>query len=377
MQQDPLPNPFRKGSPGGVGPRSPVVTEKDWARLYAMGVVFMLCVGAMIYIKRTLDKPAPEGAPALPEGQVQYSIEGQPRKSPSVPQEAPLKPDAEPKKVVPLLPLPKEGELDFRALAAPFRDGSEPPVKETPEFIQLLNVMLNAVKPDAFRKLVNPAVTPDAAYHDPAKHRGEAIRSYGRLIYIYTERLETTTPNNLQYVYLGVMQEYPKNRTVYFYLPEKPADPETGKPLEFRSHLWRGQTLYDDWVEVEGVFLRNYDYPGQRATAAQAEDSLVRSVMLMAKNIRIVEKPKIKNTREGFIVVVSVIAAVLVTVVLVAGVMSRRYGGGSLRGKLLDARRQKAKQEGRNLFGRPAVPEAGKTPAEPPPPPPPAEGPPA
>ncbi len=373
-----LPNPFRQQTEGPKRKPMPGVSQREWTRLYAMAVVFMICVGGAIYAKKSMDA-LKKKEEALPAGQVEYSIEGMGKK-PEAPQAAPDKPapqdPAKPKVEIPIPPLPKDGAVNLKELAAPFRDGREKPVKETPEFIQMMNVVLNAVTPEDMAKRVSPGLSTEAVYREPQKHRGDVLRVYGRLIYIYTERMETTTPNNIEYVYLAVMQEYPKNRTVYFYLPEKPKDPATGKPLEFKTHVWKGQTIYDDWVEIEGVFLRTFDYAGQKATEDQQGDTLVKSLMLMVKNLRIVEKPKMKNTREGFITVISVGAAIVVAIVLVAGIMSKRYGNSSIRMKIFAVRRDKAKLEGKDVFGRkppeapaPEAPKAegGTAPPAPPP----------
>jgi hypothetical protein len=373
MHEPTLPNPFRDSQEGRRRPTPPPgVGQREWTRLYAMAVVFMLCVGVMLYVKKSMDEPK-KGDKALPTDQVQYSIEGAGKKDPG-PQAAP---DAsKPAKVdVVVPPLPKDGPIDFKALAAPFKDGSEKPVKETPEFIQMMNVTLNVVKPEDFSKRVVPGLTTESVNREPAKHRGEVLRLYGRLIYIYTEKLETTTPVPMEYVYLGVMQEYPKNRTIYFYLPEKPKDPVTGQPLEFKQHLYKGQTLFDDWVEVEGVFLRTYEYAGQKAVDDGKGDPLVRSLVFMVKNLRIAEKPKMTHTRAGFITIVSVLAAITVTIVLVAGIMSRRYGNDSLRQKAFALKREQARKEGRDLLvpkeGLKPNPGAAAPPSEPPAAPPP------
>jgi hypothetical protein len=378
MHEPTLPNPFRDAQEGRRRAAPPPgVGQKEWTRLYAMAVVFMLCVGTMIYVKKTMDAPKKEEK-GLPAGQVQYSIEGAPKKPAQDPVPQPAPDPAKPVKVdVTVPPLPKDGAIDFKALAAPFKDGTEKPVKETPEFIQMLNVTLNAVKPEDVSKRVAAGLTTEAVGKDPAKHRGEVLRIYGRLIYIYTEKLETTTPVPMEYVYLGVMQEYPKNRTLYFYMPEKPKDPATGQPIEFKQHVYKGQTIFDDWVEIEGVFLRTYEYPGQKSVDDGKGDPLVRSLMFMVKNLRIVEKPKMTHTRSGFIFVVSILAAITVTIVLVAGIMSRRYGSDSLRQKAFAIKREQAKKEGRDIFApkeglkpNPGEPAAAP-PVEPPPAPPP------
>jgi len=342
-QKDPfaLPNPFRKEE-GGPRRPPPGGNPREMTRIYIMALVFVMTVGTMIYMKKVAVPSAKKEKPA--GDAVGYSIQGDARQGrPEAGQETPAPdPERRVKKELPLPPLPKDGVVDFKELAAPFQDGRQKPVKETPEFIGLLNVFLTFVTPESISKRVNPEVSVDRAYLAPEKHRGEVLRAYGRLIYIYTERLDVTTPNNMEYVYLGILQEYPKNRTVYFYMAEKPRDPKTGEPIEFKSHLWKGQTIFDDWVEVEGVFLRTYDYPGQKLSE-QDPDPLTKSVVLFVKNLKVSHKPQYADHRAGFIFGVAALAVVVVAIVIVAGIMTRKYNTGSLRMKLFSLKRAKGK----------------------------------
>jgi hypothetical protein len=166
-------------------------------------------------------------------------------------------------------------------------------------------------------------------------------------------------------------------------LPELPKDPKTGQPLKFASYQKHGQEFYSDWVEVEGVFLRRYDYPSQFRTD-KGEEVFAKSAVLFAKTLRQAPKPEMKNTRAGFITVVAVVGAVLVAIVLVAGFMSRKYGSGDLRMRMFALKREKAKAKGVNAFPAPSkppllgdeVPKAPEPVGVPPSEPPPASAPP-
>ncbi len=350
---DQLANPFRKNSDGD-GERRPAKpaqgTPREMVRLYVMALVFFMAVATMIYMWKTAATPPkkrtppgvgftlrPDGTRAGPDGQ-------------AAPQDVPLPPV---KKDVPLQDLPKDGVVDFKKLAEPFRDGLEKPMKETPEFVALLRTMLTSVTPAALTKRVNPELTADKAYHDTQRLRGEVARVYGRLIKIYTEPLDTTIPENVTHVPMGIMMEYPSNRTVCFYLPEKPKD-AGGKPLSFKTYSKRGEEFFEDYVEIEGVILRRYDYPSQFETEKE-ETAWARSVVLFAKELKLAAKPQMKNTQAGFVTVVVVLTVVLVAIVLTAGIMSRKYGGGdgSLRLALAAAKREKAKAKGESIFPAP------------------------
>lgn len=335
---EPMANPFRKS--GAAGPRVPPppgMMPREWARLYVMALILLLALGTMIYMRKMMPSGAPRADGKEPGG-VAFESRRPPQDSGAG--EARPEPPAGRKKEIPLAPLPADGAVPYRELAAPFRDGDEPPVKETAEFVNLLNVFLNAVTPEGFSKAVDPQVHADRAFLEPDRYRGTPLRTYGRLIRIYTEPLDCTTPNNVERVYFGVMQEYKTNRTVCFYLPELPRDPATGKPLAFRTYRKGGEEFYEDWVEVEGIFLRRYIYPS-RMEDSQGQPLYAKSALLFAKNIRLSPRPQYSDHRAGFIVMVSLGAAVIVAIVLVAGIASRKYGSGDLRMKLLALKRAK------------------------------------
>lgn len=331
-----LPNPFRRDEPRRAPP--PALSGKEFARLYVMAFVLVLVIGTMIAMKKmtdTLNRPKDRPGPGQIDFKVRDSLGTAGQDAP-----APGTPEAPPKKVIEVPKPPDEEGVDFKALAAPFRDGEEKVVKETPEFITLVSTFLKSVTREGISRKVTPGLTADAAFLDPARHRGAVLRTYGRLIQIYTERIDATTPDNVEFVYLGILQEYPTNRTVYFYLPEKPMDPATGKPVVFRSYRKRGDEFVEDWVEVEGIFLRQYVYPSQLEDD-KGNAYYARAAALFAKNLRLAKKPEFSDPRGSFIFIVGGLALVLAVTVVVGGVLTRRYSSGSLRVKLAQLKRQK------------------------------------
>jgi hypothetical protein len=333
-----LPNPFRKDEPRSAPPPA-VVGQKEWARLYVMAFVLVLVVGTMIAMKKmtdTLNRPKDRPGPGQVDFKVRDSLGGTAGQA-APPADAP---EAPPKKVIEVPAPPAEEGVDFRALAAPFRDGEEKIVKETPEFISLVSVFLKSVTREGLARKVTPDLTADRAFLEPAKNRGAVFRTYGRLIQIYTERIDATTPENVEFVYLGVMQEYPTNRTVFFYLPEKPMDPATGKPVEFQSYRKRGDEFVTDWVEVEGIFLRQYVYPSQLEDD-KGNTYYARAAAMFGKTLRLAKKPEFSDPRGSFVFIVGGLAVVLAVTVIVGGVITRKHSSGSLRMKMAHLRRQK------------------------------------
>jgi hypothetical protein len=372
---DRLANPFRKAPDAPSRPAPPPGgTPKEMVRLYVMALVFLMAIATMVYMKKSSEaKPKkPKNAP----GEIDYTLRREPPVDATP--EGQEKPDGGPapkKKAAELQELPKDGVIDFRKLAEPFRDGMDKVAHESPEFIAVLRTMINVVPADGLGRLADPELKADAAYLDPVKHRGSVVRVYGQLVKIYTEPLETTIPENRDHVYLGFMTEYRTNRTVCFYLADKPIDPATGQPVKFTTKQWRDNEFYKDWVEVEGVFLRRYDYTSQYEDD-RGRPALARSALLFARNLRVVPAPRMANTRTGYVVGVSVVAVILVAVVLVAGVMTRRYSAGSLKERMKDLRGEKGKpalpkaDPEKQLLGAqvPAAPPGGPDAGPPPPP---------
>jgi hypothetical protein len=330
-----LPNPFRKEERSAP---PPAVVNREWGRLYIMAFVLFLVVATMIYMKKmtdTLSRPKERPGPGQVDYKVRDTLGGTAGQAAS-PDGAP----ETPKKVIQVPPPPGEEGLSFREMAAPFRDGEDKIVKETPEFINLVSVFHNSVTREGIARKIDPNLTADRAYLEPDKNRGTALRVYGRLIQIYTERIDATTPNNVEFVYRGVMQEYPTNRTVTFYLAERPLDPATGKPVEFQSYRKRGDEFVKDWVEVEGIFLRQYIYQSQMDDE-KGHTLYAKAAAVFAKNLRLAKKPEFSDPRGSFVFIVGGLGVVVAVIVIVAGVMSRKYGSGSLRMKMAHLKRQK------------------------------------
>jgi hypothetical protein len=338
-----LSNPFRKDAPP---PRRPMpVSSREWARLYVMGGVFVAVVGTMAYMKGVISAPPPK-PDARRAGQADPGVKAAPATDPN-----PVK-----KEVTPA-PLPQDGVTSFREYAAPFKDGLEKPEKETPEFINLLNVFLNSVTRESLSKLVTPGLNANRVFLEPEKHRGAVLKVYGRLIQVFTERVLATTPNNVEFVYVGILQEEaPGTRTVYFFMPEIPKD-EKGQPLRFKSHRRQGIEFLEDFVEIEGVFLRNYLYP-THGQDSKGNDIYAQAAVMFVKTLRLAKAPVIADPRASFGILVVVLLVLVVGIIILAGVMARKYSSGSLRLKLHAMKVEKEKASQASPKAEAAVPAA-------------------
>jgi hypothetical protein len=274
--------------------------------------MLLLMVGAMAYVRRRADRlPAPEpGVSLCPADPPPQGIVAQGEKPPWM-----------------IAPLPPDGSIPWQALAAPFKDGAGRIDKETPEFMALLSAFVRVVTPGVIAKAADPALTADAGFRHPADYRGRVMRIYGRLIRIYTERLDAVVPGLADVVSLGILQEYRTNRTVWVYLPGKPCGADGTLP-----------ELHEDWIEFEGLFLRRHDYLSQ-AEDEQGNPVQGHAAVLFAKDLRLSRPPGVRDWKSWFTAGVAGATLVALAIALVAGIMSRRYGAGSLRSKMREIRR--------------------------------------
>lgn len=160
----------------------------------------------------------------------------------------------------------------FRDLASPFRDGESRVLPGSPEFLRLLDAV------DALDLRVVPDLTADRAYREPARHRGDVVRCRGRLIKVYTEPFPPES-GRAGFLYLAILEEQETRRTVYVHFLRLP-----GAPL--RTYQKAGIEFYADRVEVDGVFVRGYDYPSQYDEPG-GKPVVARAAVLAAKTLRV------------------------------------------------------------------------------------------
>jgi hypothetical protein len=233
------------------------------------------------------------------------------------------------------------------------RDPRQPVVKESAGFVTLLTHFLQDVTPEEAKQKVVPGLQIRDLFDDADKHRGKYVRCYGRLIQIYSEYMNATTPTNTEVVYRGFMEIYGQTHptpTVEFYLAELPVDSTTGEKIEFSTYQWEGQPLVRAHVEVEGMFLRPHTYRTIRKSAGGSEYNT--SAVLFVKNLRLSKIAPPPDYRVGFILLVCGGAACLIFIVILAGVMSRRYSRGSIHMRMHEERLRRAREKGEGPFAK-------------------------
>ena len=87
------------------------------------------------------------------------------------------------------------------------------------------------------------------------------------------------------------------------------------------------------------LFLRLHQYETQNP-----KTPFDTSGIIFAKNLRVFPKPEAADHTLGFILLVGLAALALITIVLVGGFMSRKYGRGSIRLRLHQERRSRKRK---------------------------------
>lgn len=352
---DNMPNAFKKGAPR----RPPQgLSVSEMRRIYLLLVITGFVVLVMFLLHRVILQ-----APQAGTGEAQGDLIPR-RPPPAVPK---ARPPSEPAPT-PLASASQEEEWN-RALEE-FRvpDPNEKIVKESNGFLTLLRHFVTVLTPEEASRRVDPALKVSHLFHKPDEHRGKFLRLTGRLIQLYTERIECTTQTGHDVVYLAIIEAHEMHqpsRTVWLYLPEKPRDPATGKEITFRTYLRNGVEFIDENVEVEGMFLRPYRYETHGDNPRVA--TFVTAAALLGKNLRLYTPPPAPDNRTAFIFFVAGIGTVLVAIIILGGFMYRKHSSGSIHLKLHELRRKKKsestreKSEGPPSGGTPPPAETGPT----------------
>ena len=142
-----------------------------------------------------------------------------------------MKPDKKEEEKKPVEGVPQD-ELE-RAIAEFKVEDLETPIeKESRGFVTLLTHFLKNLTPEEAKAKVNATLSTKDIFEEADRHQGQYVRIVGRLIQLYPEYINATTPTGTEVVYLGILESFQPpnpNRTFYFYLPEKPRDPKTGE----------------------------------------------------------------------------------------------------------------------------------------------------
>ncbi len=317
MKGSGLRNPFRRGPSGSPPP--PGLRPKEVVRIYLMGATLVLALAAMIALIAFSGPDGEEGA------------------SKSKPPEGVKIREPGPKTPVPKPEVRPSDDLQEAIEGFRVEDPRTKLVKESPAFIALLTHFLRELTPEQAASKVDGALTPEELFQDPDSHRGKFVRMQGRLIKIYTERIQATTPTKTDVVYRCFMAAAPPpypRRTIEFYLPELPKDPKTGKRVRFQEGRF-----YSDSIEIEGMFLRLHQYETQNP-----KTPFDTSGIIFAKNLKVFPKPEAADHSLGFILLVVLAALALISVVVVGGFMSRKYGRGSIHLRLHEERRRRKRK---------------------------------
>lgn len=347
-----LANPFRRNREGHAPTPPRKVPAREWAKLYAIGVILLLALLLMAILQFQAESPkgpSPETRTSeAPQATPDRWPDSEPARAPDRSQEAP------PER---LQELASDFADDKDSIHAAIDWNSQP-------FLSLMASIRSGVTPEEATKRVEPGITVPMLLQDPAAYRGRFVRCRGRLVTISLKRVDHTTPDGVSHIYLGyLLTPPPEEARVQFFLADRPAGP-------FRYRTVGEDILYEDHVEVEGVFLRLFRYEGRSLNKGPGQ--IQTAAVLFGKNLRVIEPPKLPDPRGGFALLVLGGGGVIALVILGAGILSRRQGSASLRMKVHELRKL------RESAGKPvAAAQPSAPPDAPAPPGPPQASPPA
>lgn len=325
---------------GGGGVRKSRGSEL--ARIAAVLVLFVLVVAGMVYLQLFSDR-----APSPPKDRAK-----------------------------PVIPPLAEDSARWDQMDKKFRDGEERVDVNSEGFLYFLDVMHRVLAPEKVSQMARddmarlaqrlqeatdrPSKNPESTvahmlYDYPDICRGKVVRLTGQLTEVYIERLNVTTTSKIEYVYLAAMREKYTSRPVHFYLIQRPTKAD-GSKFETRTvEVDYGQgvkravdVIKNTWVEIEGVFLKTYDYDSEYVRKGVPVKT--RAAVLFAKNFREVPAPPVPpDIREGLLYVIAGLAIMIGGVVVFAAVLRRKYREDSLRFKLYQLKKGKSGPEWRSI----------------------------
>lgn len=231
------------------------------------------------------------------------------------------------------------------------------PSIRTPEMERLLKLLDQHPIPGT----IDPKLNAMTLLRESDTRRGSFVRLRGRVIDTFRAEppafLAGEPGASVEEVYL---EESPGGRTVCFYFINRN-----------RQIVWKtsdraiaGGTVYPilDWVELEGIYVRPYQYESKRV-AEPGRNAVNVAAVVIAKSVRKVRTPPAKVETTGGFAAMAAGAGVVIFLVGFIVVMGRRYGGKlPIRLAVAQARRQ---QEDSRLKTQDSTPKP-QDPSEPP-----------
>ncbi|HLG42569.1 MAG TPA: hypothetical protein VI643_04320 [Planctomycetota bacterium] len=167
----------------------------------------------------------------------------------------------------------------------------------------------------------------------PAASRGKYFRLEGRLMKVYSLRVNVESEGLPKDVYMGVMEDRVSRKAVHFYIAEMPrrADGSKFPTIQVRAEDGRPYDLIDNvYVVVEGVFLNLRVYESVQSEAHKYIRQ--HGANLVAKRCtELPPPPPPPNIGMGLVAIMGVVAVIIGALVVFAAIMGRRYNLGSLR----------------------------------------------
>lgn len=233
--------------------------------------------------------------------------------APAEPQERTPEPD------VPTDPAQLEAEI--QKLVAELIDGDEAPSILHPRMQRIAELI---VKGPPVQRVARADLTADRLIQDPAAHRGSVVRFSGRAVNAYSSNqprfLRDDPDRSVEEVYLWdratdhtICFFFVNDKSIQWTVEEKPAQ---AVPVRF----------INDWVEIEGIFLRTYEFETMRKDATGRNTKRTAAVVFATSVRKTPPPPPPPDSAPFWIVMGIVVAVVAAGLGGLAFFMSRRHG---------------------------------------------------
>jgi hypothetical protein len=166
----------------------------------------------------------------------------------------------------------------------------------------------------------------------PAVSRGKYFRIEGKLLEIYSLRINYDSPNLPKDVYMGVLEDQITRRAIHFYTSEQPrrADGSRFKTKQVKA----GGRIYDiidrGWVQIEGIFVNLRLYESHRVENRK-NVRMIGANFIARTCSELPPPPPPADIGGGLLIIMGIVGVIIGGLVILANVMGRRYSSGSLR----------------------------------------------
>lgn len=195
-----------------------------------------------------------------------------------------------------------------------------------PSLVYIIN-RVKALSPEEWKKRVDPSVTIDDIMKNPSKYRGKCVRLSGgtspREWVEHGEIRRSSEEPGQTISYVLMFNTQYLQRVLFYTAEDLPPVLASGKVVKTMNELVP--------IQVEGVFLRMYDYMSEGSQK-------IKVLLIVSKKISDAPPPAVIQLTDPMPitnVVIIVVAVVVIFLIFGAAILQRKFEGVSVRERLL------------------------------------------